>query len=68
MARQLTEVENNMNSMRRAVYYARDLEYEPPHEIPEAKLVTRWPSEGKLGNQKRGCEVSPWASACPQVS
>ena len=48
MVRQLAEVENNMNSVERIVYYARDLEQEPPHEIPEQKPPTSWPSEGKL--------------------
>ena len=48
MVRQLAEVENNMNSVERIVYYARDLEQEPPHEIPERKPAASWPSEGKL--------------------
>ena len=48
MVRQLAEVENNMNSVERIVYYACDLEKEPPHEIPERKPVTSWPSQGKL--------------------
>lgn len=48
MVRQLAEVENNMNSVERIVYYACDIEQEPPHEIPEAKPAARWPSEGNL--------------------
>jgi ABC-type multidrug transport system fused ATPase/permease subunit len=48
MVRQLAEVENNMNSVERIVYYARDLEQEPPHEIPERKPIASWPSDGKL--------------------
>ncbi|KAI0300742.1 ABC transporter [Russula brevipes] len=48
MVRQLAEVENNMNSVERIVYYARDLEQEPPHELPEVKPAAPWPSEGKL--------------------
>ena len=48
MVRQLAEVENNMNSVERIVYYACDIEQEPPHEIPEAKPAAPWPSEGKL--------------------
>ena len=48
MVRQLAEVENNMNSVERIVYYARDLEQEPPHEIPERKPAASWPSEGKI--------------------
>ena len=48
MVRQLAEVENNMNSVERIVYYARDIEQEPPHEIPAVKPAATWPSEGKL--------------------
>jgi ABC-type bacteriocin/lantibiotic exporter with double-glycine peptidase domain len=48
MIRQLAEVENDMNAVERIVYYARDLEQEPPHEIPDAKPAAPWPSEGKL--------------------
>ena len=48
MVRHLAQVENNMNSVERIVYYARDIEQEPPHEIQEAKPAAPWPSEGKL--------------------
>ncbi|KAF8273331.1 P-loop containing nucleoside triphosphate hydrolase protein [Lactarius quietus] len=48
MVRQLAEVENDMNSVERIIYYARDLEQEPPHEIPEQKPVAPWPSNGKV--------------------
>ena len=48
MVRQIAEVENNMNSVERIVYYARDLEQEPPHEVPERKPAPSWPSEGRL--------------------
>ncbi|KAI9447656.1 ABC transporter [Lactarius indigo] len=48
MVRQLSEVENNMNSVERIVYYARNLEQEPPHEIPDKKPPTPWPIHGKL--------------------
>ncbi|KAH9012870.1 hypothetical protein EDB85DRAFT_1877470, partial [Lactarius pseudohatsudake] len=48
MAQQLAEVENDMNSVERIIYYARDLEQEPPHEIPEHKPPAPWPSNGKL--------------------
>lgn len=37
-----------MNSVERIVYYAREIEQEAPHEIPEAKPAAPWPSEGKL--------------------
>jgi ABC-type bacteriocin/lantibiotic exporter with double-glycine peptidase domain len=46
--RQLVEVENNMSAVERIVYYARDLEQEPPHEMPEAKPTVLWPGEGRL--------------------
>jgi ABC-type bacteriocin/lantibiotic exporter with double-glycine peptidase domain len=45
---QLTEVENDMNSVERIVYYARDLEQEPNHEIPERKPTAPWPNKGEL--------------------
>jgi ABC-type bacteriocin/lantibiotic exporter with double-glycine peptidase domain len=48
MVRQLAEVENDMTSVERIVYYARDLKQEPPHEIPEQKPPAPWPSIGKL--------------------
>ena len=48
MVRQLAEFENDMNSVERIVYYARDLEQEPPHEISERKPAIPWPSQGKL--------------------
>ena len=48
MVRQLAEVENDMNSVERIVFYACDLEQEPPREVPERKPPARWPSEGKL--------------------
>ena len=37
-----------MNSVERIVYYACEIEQEPPHEIPEVEPVAPWPSEGKL--------------------
>jgi ABC-type transport system involved in cytochrome bd biosynthesis fused ATPase/permease subunit len=46
MVRQLAEVENSMNSVERIVYYyARDLEQEPPHEIPDKKPAAPWPGK-----------------------
>ncbi|KZV74002.1 hypothetical protein PENSPDRAFT_244681 [Peniophora sp. CONT] len=46
--RQLAEVENDMNSVERIVYYAREVEQEAMHEIPEAKPVKPWPSKGQI--------------------
>ena len=37
-----------MNSVERIVYFACEIEQEPPHEIPEVKPVAPWSSEGKL--------------------
>lgn len=48
MVRQLAEVENNMNSVERMVYYAQDVEQEAPYEIPSHKPPASWPAEGKL--------------------
>jgi ABC-type bacteriocin/lantibiotic exporter with double-glycine peptidase domain len=48
MVRQLAEVENNMNSVERIVYYARDLDEEPPHEIPGKIPAAFWPNKGRL--------------------
>ncbi|KAH9068493.1 ABC transporter [Lactarius deliciosus] len=48
MVRQLAEVENDMNSVERIVHYARGLEQEPSHEIPDQTPPTPWPSNGKL--------------------
>ena len=48
MARELARVDNDMNSVERIVHYARDLEQEPPHEIPDQKPPAPWPSRGKL--------------------
>ena len=48
MVRQLAEVENDMNSVERIVYYACDLEQEPPHESLEQRPRAQWPRNGKL--------------------
>ncbi|KII89764.1 hypothetical protein PLICRDRAFT_39929 [Plicaturopsis crispa FD-325 SS-3] len=48
MVRQSAEVENDMNSVERIVYYAKDIEQEPPHEIPETKPAAPWPSQGQV--------------------
>ncbi|KZV74003.1 ABC transporter [Peniophora sp. CONT] len=46
--RQLAEVENDMNSVERIVYYAKEVEQEAPQEILEAKPVAPWPSKGQI--------------------
>lgn len=48
LTRQLTELENEMNSAERLVYYAENLEQEPAQEIPENKPPPGWPQHGKV--------------------
>jgi ABC-type multidrug transport system fused ATPase/permease subunit len=48
MVRQFAEVENDMNSVERVVYYARHVEQEPQHEIPESAPVAPWPAVGQV--------------------
>jgi len=48
MVRQIAELENDMNSVERVIHYARNLEQEPPHEIPEGKPKASWPAEGHV--------------------
>jgi len=48
MVRQIAEVENNMNSVERIVYYANDIEKEAPHEIVEKKPAATWPDRGQI--------------------
>ncbi|KAI0072747.1 P-loop containing nucleoside triphosphate hydrolase protein [Panus rudis PR-1116 ss-1] len=46
--RQTAEVENNMNSVERVIHYARELEQEAPHELPDSKPPAPWPSKGHV--------------------
>ena len=46
--RQVAELENNMNSVERVIHYAKNLEQEPLHEIPERKQKAPWPAEGHV--------------------
>ena len=48
LTRQLTELENEMNSAERVVYYAESLDQEPAQQIPENKPDAAWPSHGKV--------------------
>uniref|UniRef100_A0A8H7Y0W3 ABC transporter n=1 Tax=Psilocybe cubensis TaxID=181762 RepID=A0A8H7Y0W3_PSICU len=48
MVRQSAEVENDMNSVERIVYYAHGVEQEAPHDIPDKKPPPSWPAEGRL--------------------
>ena len=48
LVRQFAELENDMNSIEHVIHYARNLEQEPPHEIPERKPKAPWPAEGRI--------------------
>lgn len=48
LVRQMAEVENDMNSVERIVYYSTDIEQEAPHEIPDKKPSSLWPSTGRV--------------------
>ncbi|KAJ3514870.1 hypothetical protein NLJ89_g2120 [Agrocybe chaxingu] len=48
MVRQSAEVENNMNSVERILYYAQEVEQEAPHSLPEKKPAASWPAHGRL--------------------
>lgn len=48
LTRQLTELENEMNSAERLVYYANNLDQEPPQQIPENKPEPAWPAHGSV--------------------
>ena len=48
MVRQLAEVENNMNSVERILYYSDEVEQEAPYEIEGQKPALSWPADGKL--------------------
>ena len=37
-----------MNSVERIVYYAKGIEQEAPHDIPDKKPPSSWPAEGRL--------------------
>ncbi|KAH8915903.1 ABC transporter [Atractiella rhizophila] len=46
--RQTAEVENDMNSVERLIYYAKSLEQEAPAVIEDKKPEKSWPEEGKV--------------------
>ncbi|XP_006459320.1 hypothetical protein AGABI2DRAFT_66472, partial [Agaricus bisporus var. bisporus H97] len=48
LVRQSAEVENNMNSVERIVYYGQKIEQEAAHEAPEAKPQAPWPAGGRV--------------------
>ncbi|KAF5392368.1 hypothetical protein D9757_001460 [Collybiopsis confluens] len=48
LVRQTAEVENDMNSVERIVYYSNEVEQEAAHELPECKPPSPWPSQGQV--------------------
>ena len=48
IVRQSAEVENNMNSVERVVFYATGVEQEAPHELPDNKPPASWPADGRV--------------------
>jgi len=48
LVRQIAELENDMNSVERIIHYGKNLEQEPPHEIPGTKPKAPWPAEGRV--------------------
>ena len=48
LVRQSAEVENDFNSVERIVHYARELEQEAPHVIPDHKPPASWPADGQI--------------------
>jgi ABC-type multidrug transport system fused ATPase/permease subunit len=48
LVRQSAEVENDMNSVERIIYYAEEIEQEPAHELPDNKPPAPWPSQGRV--------------------
>ncbi|KAL1732291.1 P-loop containing nucleoside triphosphate hydrolase protein [Schizophyllum commune] len=48
LVRQWAEAENDMSSVERLVHYAREIEQEPAHYIPENKPPAPWPSKGEI--------------------
>ncbi|WFD23830.1 hypothetical protein MEQU1_002524 [Malassezia equina] len=48
LTRQLTELENEMNSAERLVYYANELGVEAPQQIPETAPEASWPQHGEV--------------------
>ena len=62
MVHRLAAVENDMTSIERTVYCARDAEQEPPHKIPQNIPAAPWSGVGQVetGVIVLIPEVSPW--------
>lgn len=52
-------VENNMNSAERLLYYAEELAQEPPAEILDRKPDPTWPSQGRISYQNVSVRYRP---------
>lgn len=48
LVRSLTQVENEMNSAERLIFYGNDLPQEKAYEIPETKPAESWPEHGQI--------------------
>lgn len=48
LVRQIAEVENDFNSVERIVHYAKQLEQEAPHQVPDKKPPASWPADGQI--------------------
>ncbi|KAJ3876293.1 ABC transporter [Lentinula edodes] len=48
LVRQSAEVENDMNSVERVIYYAEEIEQEAAHELPDKRPPSPWPSQGHV--------------------
>ena len=48
LVRYIATLENDTNSVERIIHYAKNIEQEPPHEIPEMKPGISWPAEGRI--------------------
>jgi ABC-type bacteriocin/lantibiotic exporter with double-glycine peptidase domain len=44
----ILQVENNMNSVERIVYYATEIEQEAPHELDHQAPPSYWPTKGRM--------------------
>jgi ABC-type multidrug transport system fused ATPase/permease subunit len=48
MVRLIADVENNMNSVERVVFYATCVEQEAPHGLPAKSPPSTWPANGHV--------------------
>ena len=48
LIRHVAALENDMSSVERIIHYAKNIEQEPPHEIPEMRPKAPWPADGRI--------------------